>query len=221
MMAYLVKSRGLDAEITRTLMRQGKLYETVQVWDKEKKSFRDIENRRYHNIVFVAYDRAGKAQNAYLRGTIFPAAKPFKQDLEGSDKSFPFSLPVHQPAKTLCVFESAIDALSHASIAKDRGDDWRNTHRISLAGVSFLSLERYLADNPHLDTIISCLDNDATGNRRSQAMEQVYTAKGYAVKREAPVLKDFNEDLLAMGPAPGKGAAEIGYGEEEEDEWER
>jgi hypothetical protein len=192
-MAYLCTSRGLDPDIVRGLMKYGKIYETIQRWDKEVQRYVDSP---HHNAVFIAYDRDGNPQNAFLRGTISNAGKPFKKDIDGSDKSYPFTLYGRENADRVFCFESAIDAISHASIMKMNGEDWRGGWRISLGGTSFLGLDRFLSEHPEVRKIVACLDSDATGERRSARLTQEYAAKGYAVEREAPNAKDFNEDLL-------------------------
>ncbi len=93
-------------------------------------------------------------------------------------------------------YESAIDAISHASLIKLTGGDWRSGWRVSLGGTSFLGLDRFLTEHPEVREIVSCLDSDATGERRSVKLADEYAAKGYAVEREAPAAKDFNEDLV-------------------------
>ncbi|MDR2089132.1 MAG: DUF3991 and toprim domain-containing protein [Clostridiales Family XIII bacterium] len=193
-LAYLCRARGLDPDIVRGLMKYGKIYETIRRWDKETGRYVDSI---HHNAVFVAYDSAGRPQNAFLRGTIPGAEKPFKRDIDGSNKSYPFTLYGRERSGRVFVFESAIDAISHASLCKANGGDWRNGHRISLGGTSFLGLERFLSEHPEVEEIVSCLDNDATGERRSRKLAEEYRAKGYGVEREAPTLKDFNEDLPA------------------------
>ncbi|MDR2357239.1 MAG: DUF3991 and toprim domain-containing protein [Oscillospiraceae bacterium] len=192
-MAYLCKTRGLDPDIVRGLMKSGKLYETVQRWDKGAGRYVDGV---YHNAVFVAYDSRGRPRNAFLRGTISTTDKPFKSDVQGSDKSYPFTVPELPGSNTVFCFESAVDAISHAGIYK-RGDaDWRDGHRISLGGTSFQGLDRFLSEHPDVTNIVSCLDSDETGERRSRKLADEYSAKGYVVEREAPIHKDFNEDLL-------------------------
>ncbi len=192
-MAYLCSTRGLDPEIVRGLRRYGKIYETIQRWDKDAERYVDGP---YHNAVFVAYDREGRPQNAFMRGTATFGGKAFKKDITGSDKSHPFTLYGRPGSDRVFCFESAIDAISHASLIKLTGGDWRNGWRISLGGTSFLGLDRFLAEHPEVREIVSCLDNDATGERRSVKMADKYAAKGYAVEREAPAGKDFNEDLV-------------------------
>jgi hypothetical protein len=157
--------------------------------------------------VFVAYDREHRPQNAFLRGTLTVTDKPFKKDIDGSNKSYPFTLYGRPCFDRVYCFESAIDAISHATIIKLNGGDWRDGWRISLGGTSFLGLDRFLGERPETREIVSCLDNDTTGERRSAKLIDEYTAKGYAVLREAPTEKDYNEDLLK-------------YKEELEDEWD-
>ncbi|MDR1321177.1 MAG: DUF3991 and toprim domain-containing protein [Gracilibacteraceae bacterium] len=203
-MAYLCVSRGLDPDIVRGLIKYGKIYETVQRWDRETGRY---AGGPHHNAVFVAYDREGRPQNAFLRGTIPGAEKPFKKDVDGSNKSYPFTLHGRENSGRVFCFESAIDAVSHASLLKMNGADWRVGWRVSLGGTSFLGLDRFLSEHPNVREIVSCLDNDATGERRSVKLAEEYAAKGYAVGREAPRSKDFNEDLL-------------NYRQEQEDDWE-
>ena len=192
-MAYLCQTRGLDANIVRGLIRDKMIYETIQSRDKATGQYVDTP---YHNAVFVGYDKQGRPQSAFLRGTATFAAKSFKKDADFSDKSFPFTLRGHNDASTVYAFESAIDAISHATLWKQRGSDWQSVHRIALGGTSFLGLDRFLRENPQVTAIIACLDNDQTGDKRSTRMMDDYAAKGYAVCREAPAGKDFNEDLL-------------------------
>jgi hypothetical protein len=194
-MAYLCKTRGLDPDIVRGLIKYGKIYETVQSWNKEKQRYEDTP---YHNAVFVAYDKEGRPQNAFLRGTISLAGKPFKRDVDGSNKSYPFTLSGRPSSDRVFCFESAIDAVSHACISKMNGEDWRDSYRLSLGGTSFLGLDRFLTDNPQVSNIVVCLDNDATGNRRSEKLSDEYTGRCYTVERQTPVYKDFNEDLLYL-----------------------
>ena len=203
--AYLCATRGLDPDIVRGLMKYGKIYETIQRWDRDVGRYINGPN---HNAVFVAYDREGRPQNAFLRGTISGAEKPFKRDIDFSNKSYPFTVSGRPGSDTVFCFEGAIDAISHASLMKMNGGDWRDGYRISLGGTSFLGLDRFLAENPQITAITACLDNDVTGNRRSEKLLEEYDARGYDVDREAPALKDFNEDLLELRR------------EEQEDEWE-
>lgn len=78
----------------------------------------------YHNAVFVGMDRNGTPRYACLRGI----GTDFKGEATGSDKRFSFALPATGESRMLCVFESAIDLLSYATMAQAGGLSWRSQH---------------------------------------------------------------------------------------------
>ncbi len=178
--AYLCNTRGLDTDIVKELIRQRKIYET----------------KDYHNAVFVSYDKDGVPRHAFLRGTYTLSEKQFKKEVDCSDKSFPFTLHGLKSSSRVFCFEAAIDAISHASLYKRKGLDWHKDFRIALGGTSFLGLNRFLEENPSINHITVCLDNDQTGLRRGMKLKQEFEAKGYLVDLEFPISKDFNQDLL-------------------------
>lgn len=148
--AYL-RSRGIDAEIINHCIKHGQLYEDAE----------------HHNCVFVGYEHGNPAYGA-LRGTLSDTT--FAGEVPSSNKRFSFAVPLCAGGKTLCVFESAIDALSYLTLLKLRGQDWRAANTLSLSGVyqprkdgsirSPVALEQYLKDNPGVARIVLCLDND-------------------------------------------------------------
>ena len=99
MMAYL-KGRGIDQEILDYCVQTGRIYES--------------RNKGHSNVVFVGFDKDGKARFGCLRGI---SEARFHGDLSGSDKHFSFALPacVENPAVHLC--ECAIDVMSYAMAA--------------------------------------------------------------------------------------------------------
>ena len=99
--AYL-RSRGIDAEIINHCIKHGQLY----------------EDAAHHNCVFVGY-KHDKPTYGALRGTLSDTT--FAGEVPGSDKRFSFAVPLRAGGKTLCVFESAIDALSYLTLLKLRG----------------------------------------------------------------------------------------------------
>lgn len=105
--AYL-KSRGIDGGLIEQCIRSGQLYESLP----------------YHNAVFVGMDRDGTPRYACLRGI----GTDFKGEATGSDKRFSFALPATGESRMLCVFESAIDLLSYATMAQAGGLSWRSQH---------------------------------------------------------------------------------------------
>ncbi|WP_324825143.1 DUF3991 domain-containing protein [Sinanaerobacter sp. ZZT-01] len=189
--AYLTKTRGLDADIVKVCMKQGLIY----------------ESKKYNNAVFVGQaDDLGHVKHASLRGTYTNAAKPFKGDVTGSDKSYSFALPGRNDILIVC--ESAIDALSQATLTKMAGGDWTEDHRLALGGMSDSSLERYLSKHPEIKTLVLALDNDKDavdkdgnpdnhGQKRAEKLAQVYKEKGYTVLNSVTKEKDLNAELQA------------------------
>ena len=191
--AYL-RSRGVDAEIINHCIKHGQLYE-----DAER-----------HNCVFVGY-KHDKPTYGALRGTLSEAT--FVGEVPGSDKRFSFAVPLCAGGKTLCVFESAIDALSYLTLLKLRGQDWRAANTLSLSGVYQprkdgsirfpAALEQYLKDNPGVTRIVLCLDNDTPGRAASAAIKQALA--GYEVIDNPPRRgKDYNDQLRLVKGISGR-----------------
>jgi len=150
--AYL-QERCIDPEIIGVCIEKRILYESAQ----------------YQNCVFVGRDRAGNIRSASLRGT----RDRFKMDAAGSDKRFSFFLPAGNPdCPRLAVAESPIDALSLASLVKQSGENWRDSHYLSLGGTAPRALIQFLHDHPHVTQISLCLDNDKAGLDGMDRLEQ-------------------------------------------------
>ena len=127
-----------------------------------------FESRKYHSAVFLGYDKDGVPRYGNVRGTV----GDYKGELSGSDKHYSFSIP--GKSRTVHVFESAIDALSYATMELFEGKNWHEDHLLSLAGVFVtkredvvpVALSRYLADHPEIRTLRLHLDNDVVGGAR-------------------------------------------------------
>ena len=171
---YLCCKRGIDSEVVNTLIQKEKLYED-----------------RRGNVVFVGFDEHDKPRFASLRGTYGDCR--FRMDCTGSDKRYGFRIGAYAPSERLYIFESPIDAMSHASLTAD----WQRDNRLSLAGTSDAALPFFLNQRPCIKELIFCLDNDPAGREASAAMARKYADKGYHTKIILPVGKDFNEDLGA------------------------
>lgn len=179
--AYL-RSRGIDAEIINHCIKHGLLYESAQ----------------HHNCVFVGF-AGDRPAYAMQRGTL--QDKRFVGEVVGSDKRYSFAMPMTPgDSPTLCVFESAIDALSYLTLLKQRGRDWRKANTLSLGGIGKEdrqlppALSRYLKAAPHITRIVLCLDNDEPGRKAAAVLKELL--RGYEVIDRPPVRgKDYN-DLL-------------------------
>jgi len=172
---YLCKRRGIDGEIVSTLLNRDKLYED-----------------RRGNVVFVGYDEYLKPRFASVRGT----HGDFRGDCAGSDKRYGFSISGF--SERLYVFESPIDSMSHATLAKMEYGDmavWEHDSRLSLAGATDTAMPFFLNQHTAVKEIVFCLDNDQAGREASYALAQKYADKRYSVMIDPPVKKDYNEDL--------------------------
>lgn len=266
--AYLMKTRGIDRDIISNLMKQGKIYESkelfaeVQISAKqyervklidrstfvdlqynnsivETKEFQkgplfglnhegkykyagvlkltenilseyiknnSIKNlKEVHNCVFVGFDENENIKYASMRS--ITANSNFRQDVVGSDKQYGFLMP--GISDEIYAFEAPIDAMSHATLFKLCGLDWKSDYRISLGGVYEGALNKFLEQHPYIKKITFCLDNDITGRNNvygvySEQKEKYeirsllkqYKEKGYEVNTSFPVTKDYNNDLM-------------------------
>ena len=187
---YLTEVRKIDPSIVTECFKDKLIYQD------EKK-----------NCVFVGYDEQHIPKYASRRGTYsVEGAAPFKGDCTGSDKSYGFlmegSIKTH-----IYVFESPIDALSHATLTLEKAKglsrsdyktSWKKHTRLSLGGVSDRALRRYITTHPELKEISFCLDNDEAGKKAATQYKATYEQLGYKVNvyTVPPTTgKDYNEFL--------------------------
>lgn len=181
--AYLVKTRHIHCEIVESLIDQGMIYQSM--------------DGNISNVVFLGFDEFGEVRYASLRGTLSNSKKSFRHDASGSDKRYSFRFG-DDSGDAVYVFEAAIDAMSHATLALHDGNRWWEQSRLSLGGTADTALSEYLRTHPHTKRIILCTDNDEAGNTAAEQMVEKYQGLGYDVKRERPECKDFNEDLCVL-----------------------
>ncbi len=181
--AYLVE-RGIHPAIIDYCIEHSLLFETS----------------KYHNVVFVGYDKQGIARYAAMRGI----KSAYKSEVAGSDKHFSFSITENENATEVHLFESAIDLLSFATLELFKGHDWKQLTLLSLAGVFKtkrkdvvpVALSRFLGEHPKIKTIHLHLDNDDVGRGAAQGIINGLSCK-YLVLDEPPAQgKDVNEELM-------------------------
>lgn len=179
-----LQRRGIDREIIDYCVINRLLYET----------------KDYHNVVFAGYDEAGEMRYAALRGTI----GNFKGEVTGSDKHYSFLLADRPDAENVHLFESAIDAMSYATLLKRTGRNWQKDPLLSLAGVYKtkrenvvpVALERYLANHPQTQALLLHLDNDEIGRGATEGIMGGLKDKYCVIDSPAPDAKDVNEYLM-------------------------
>lgn len=174
--AYLIQTRKIDKDIVYELIKEKKLYE-----DKNR------------NCVFVGYDNEGNPKYANKRSTNTSIA--YKGEVLNSNKAFPFLFG--KGDNEVFVFESPIDAMSHATIYKKKGIDWHKQYRLSLGGLSEKGLDNFLKQNNDVNSIVLCLDNDEAGCNAKEKFLNKYKGK-YNVGVYKIVNKDINQELKSM-----------------------
>ena len=176
-------SRGIHPAVTLYCIEKKLLYQTAA----------------YHNALFVGYDKEGTPRYGALRAT----RSPYKGDLTGSNKHFSFSMNENPAPDHIHVFESAIDAMSYATMLLLNGKEWKKETFLSLAGVYKtkrekvvpVALERYLKDYPSIKTVHLHLDNDGIGRGAVAGIVSGLQEK-YTVLDEPPLHgKDVNDEL--------------------------
>ncbi len=179
---YLCNERCIGIDIVDELIREEKIYEDER-----------------GNVVFVRYDKYGIARSITQRGTM--RGQVFHHYCADSDKRYGFYMPSIIPSELLYIFESPIDAMSHATLINMARQDtlaWREQSRIALSGTSDTALT-YLADlYPKVRELVFCLDNDPAGQEAAETHMKKYAEMGYRTRRLIPKGgKDYNEKLQA------------------------
>ena len=159
---YLTESRGLNKTLVEAFLLSGDIY----------------EDAKRHNVVFVGRDRSGTPRYAHVRGT----ADPFRQDIAGSDKSYPFR---HEGnGNQLFVFEAPIDLLSFICLYPQ---DWQTRNYLALGGVSGKALDRFLSERKDTRKVFLCLDSDTAGSEACTRLAQSIPGKIAVIFLTEPV----------------------------------
>lgn len=152
------------------------------------------ESAGFHNIVFKGNDGDGITRSAYMRGVHDRNGKAFKCDVAGSDKNYGFNI-FREDSSEIMVFEAAIDAMSYSDMFPK---DEKNL--IALGMLWDAPLATFLSEQPQVQCITFCLDNDAPGRKASETFMEKYYGMGFDVgeKRPPEQYKDYNEWLKAV-----------------------
>ena len=175
---YLTESRGLNKTLVEAFLFSGDIYADAQ----------------RHNVVFVGRDQNGIPRYAHVRGT----DEPFRQDITGSDKSYPFRYEGN--GSQLFIFEAPIDLLSFICLYPR---DWQTRSYLALGGVSGKALDHFLSERKDICQVFLCLDSDTAGSEASLRLAQ-NIPDGISVVRLVPARKDWNDVLRQKTDIPSK-----------------
>jgi len=188
---YLM-SRGIDREVIEHCIDTGRLYESV---------YRSEYGRIFNQCVFVGHDSQGMAKYASIRGI----GTKYKGEASGSDKKFSFAMSAQAPTNILRVFESAIDAISFATMMKMQGFDFRSMNLLSLGGIPPqqsnkvpIALTQYLSDNQHIKSIELYFDIDAPGRNTARVIMSQLQDDYAVIDHVSRLGKDVNDCLCRM-----------------------
>ena len=171
--AYLLSRRGIDKDVLYPFVQKKMIYESAQ----------------YHNVVFVGFDKDGIPRHANKRGT--GSASTYKGNAVGSVPEYSFHW--HGKSNRLYLFEAPIDMLSFISMNKN---GWRDHSYAAACSVSDKVLFQCLADNPNVNKVSICFDNDEPGQLAAQRIGAKLLIQNIDSEILVPVKKDWNEDLL-------------------------
>lgn len=189
---YLVNERYLDSEIVANLITQGDIFQAIT----------ENQSGIFKNCAFVGIDEDNNPKYCALRG--ITSNSNFRQDMKHSDKTYGFTMKGTN--NRIFVFESPIDCISHATLAKINGIEYKTDHRVSEGCLSDKALTRYLEQNSNITHIVFCYDNDIDGkdykgNPYNHGQEfakkcvKRFKEQGYTAYIQTPQNKDFNADL--------------------------
>lgn len=141
--------------------------------------------------MFVGVDENGEARHAHLRSTN-SQGKVFRINVEGSEAKHSF----HKDGTdcSLYVFEAPIDLLSHITLYPA---GWLEHSYVACCGTSVQPVLERLRQNPKLNMVYLCLDNDEAGEDACESMMEVLDDLDVDVERLRPQGKDWNDDLRA------------------------
>lgn len=172
---YLNHTRDINKDVITEFFKVGLICST--------------KNKGYHNIVFVGKDSSGIPKHAHLRGTI----GDFKGNVSGGMDEYAFHW--NGTSNRIYLFEAPIDLLSYISLNKK---EWKQHTYAAACGVSDRVLFQCLKDNPKLDTVYLCLDNDSAGVKATKRIQEKLKELNIKTKILIPINKDWNEDLIML-----------------------
>ena len=153
----------------------------------------------YKNNLVVATGKNAKGDIAYAGFRIASTNYRFRGEVAGSDKASGFLIESEGMNDCVYVFESFIDAMSHANlynIKYGNKDAWKLHNRLALGGTADMALMELLKRKPNIRNICLCLDNDKAGRTAAKEIAQKLRSMGYInIYERYPNEKDYNDEL--------------------------
>lgn len=87
--------------------------------------------------------------------------------------------------------------LSYISL---HAENWRDHSYVSLCGTSEHAMLWVLKQNPQLDEVVLCLDNDNAGIKATARLTAILLEHGYSgIEIDRSNAKDWNDELVTQG----------------------
>lgn len=159
----------------------------------------------FKNNLVVSTGKNAQGKISYAAFRIASTNYRFRGEVAGSDKASGFLIESEGMNDCVYVFESFIDAMSHANlynIKYGNKDVWKLHNRLALGGTADTALMELLKRKPNIRNICLCLDNDSAGRAASATIRQKLMCMGYMnVYERFSMEKDYNEELSMVKEA--------------------
>lgn len=136
----------------------------------------------FKNNLVVSTGKNTQGEISYAAFRIASTNYRFRGEVAGSDKASGFLIESESMNDCVYVFESFIDAMSHANlynIKYGNKDAWKLHNRLALGGTADTALMELLKRKPNIRNICLCLDNDSAGRAASATIRQKLMSMGY------------------------------------------
>ena len=183
-LAYLVKTRGISANIVLAEIQNGQLF----------------QESRTGNAIFAMSNEAGDKVGAEVMGTLSFENIRYKGIKAGSANGYGYAVGLKQNPQYILYFESAVDLLSFISIMHSQAKPISAYLLMSMAGLKLEVVKKSLrVFGNSATTPVLCVDNDRAG---SEFIARCLTQHPSAIiKQPDKKYKDWNDQLLNKGMA--------------------
>ena len=153
----------------------------------------------FKNNLVVSTGKNAQGEISYAAFRIASTNYRFRGEVAGSDKASGFLSESEGMNDCVYVFESFIDAMSHANlynIKYGNKDAWKLHNRLALGGTADTALMELLKRKPNIRNICLCLDNDSAGHTAAKEIAGKLRSMGYVnIYERYSNEKDYNDEL--------------------------
>lgn len=153
----------------------------------------------FKNNLVVSTGKNAQGEISYAAFRIASTNYRFRGEVAGSDKASGFLIESEGMNDCVYVFESFIDAMSHANlynIKYGNKDAWKLHNRLALGGTADTALMELLKRKSNIRNICLCLDNDSAGHTAAKEIAGKFRSMGYVnIYERYSNEKDYNDEL--------------------------